>query len=176
MINRSNRRIRNLSQRQEKQAAKDVGGYTVAGSGAAKFSGGGDVRKQGELRIECKYTEKDYYDLKLSELKKIKLQALHGGLEQAVMQLEFVSGSSSWKCVILPALRNDALRQFKSTANRQARLHRDELMGFFLESSEGVQVVFLEEPKGTSHVFTIVSWHVFLFGVDEDDPRAREHE
>lgn len=76
-----------ISQRQEKSVAADLGGRVQAASGAAKH-GGGDVRAPG-YRIECKYTEKPVYTLKLEELEKLKKQA-YGSLEQPVMQLAFV--------------------------------------------------------------------------------------
>ena len=172
---RSHRQKR-ISQKQEKHAAEDVGGKVQAGSGNVRLGGGGDVRKQGTLRIECKYTEKSHFDLKLSELRKIQRQALRGGLEIPVMQLEFVSDSVSGKYAILPALSNGALPQFKSTTNKQVRLHRDELLRALLEGpDDGIQVTFLEEFRGgyesVPHTFTIMNWR-FFFGVEEGDPKG----
>lgn len=85
---RQSRRGKRISLRQEKLAATDLGGRLQAGSGAAKFSGGGDVRVMGKTRVECKYTENDAYVLKFSELEKLRKQAIKA-LEYPVFQFAF---------------------------------------------------------------------------------------
>ena len=85
----TSKRQKKMSQRQEKKVAEDIGGRTVAGSGAGRTSGGGDVRKRFEIRAECKVTEKDYFVIKYTDLLKILNQAIKGGLERPVMQLRF---------------------------------------------------------------------------------------
>lgn len=85
---RTGRRQKKISGRQERETARDLGGRTMPASGALPESGG-DVRKMGELRVECKYTDKDHYVLELSILEKVKLQAIKGGLEAPVLQLGF---------------------------------------------------------------------------------------
>jgi hypothetical protein len=105
----SARRQKKLSQKQEQKVASDVGGRIVAGSGAAKFSGGGDVRDRGNIRVECKYTEKPFFILQLSDLLKIKKQAIQGGLEEPVMQVSFlVRGGLSEDFAIVPTLDQEA--------------------------------------------------------------------
>lgn len=84
---RARKTIKKASLRQEKQTALDIGGRTTANSGASKFSGGADVRGGG-LRVECKFTEKDFYVLKLEELEKLKKQAVKA-LEFPVFQFAF---------------------------------------------------------------------------------------
>lgn len=85
----TSKRQKKMSLRQEKNVAKEIGGSLVAGSGAAKLSGGSDVRKRFDLRVECKVTEKTYYALTHADLRKIRDQALRGGLEQPVFQIRF---------------------------------------------------------------------------------------
>lgn len=85
----TSKRQKKMSQQQERQVAKDLGGRTVAGSGAGRTSGGGDVRLRSEIRVECKVTEKDYFVLQYSDLRKIRDQAIRGGLEQPVMMIRF---------------------------------------------------------------------------------------
>lgn len=82
------KRIKKISKRQEELVAEELGASTQANSGATKH-GGADVRDLGVLRIECKFTEKKSYSLKLSELEKVRLQAIKGGLEEPVMQINF---------------------------------------------------------------------------------------
>jgi hypothetical protein len=90
------------SQLQEKRIAADLGGRTQPGSGSF-WGAKSDVRKQGQIRCEAKYTAKKKYTLKLADLLKIKDEAIRGGLETPVMQVEFVAGSSafSWKYAIV---------------------------------------------------------------------------
>lgn len=85
----TSKRQKKMSQQQERRVAKEIGGRTVAGSGAGRTSGGGDVRARSELRVECKVTEKDYFVLRYEDLRKIRDQAIKGGLEQPVMQIKF---------------------------------------------------------------------------------------
>lgn len=84
------RRQKKMSQQQEQKVAEDLGGRTVAGSGAGRTSGGGDVRKRSEIRVECKFTEKNFYVLQLSDLVKIRNQAIMGGVELPVLQIRFM--------------------------------------------------------------------------------------
>jgi len=77
------------SRLQEKRAARDIGGLQQKGSGSSPFAKG-DFRKMGDVRGECKFTRKTTYILKEDDLKKIQLEALKGGFEDWVMQVEFV--------------------------------------------------------------------------------------
>jgi hypothetical protein len=85
---RQSKRGKRISLRQEKQTAADLGGRTMAASGATRLGGGADVRVMGKTRIECKFTEKDRYYLKLSELDKLRRQA-NKSLEYPVFQFAF---------------------------------------------------------------------------------------
>ncbi len=85
---RQSRRGKRISLQQEKQAASDIGGRTMAASGATRLGGGGDVRVLGHTRLECKFTEKSNYVLKYEELKKIRRQAMKV-LENPVFQFAF---------------------------------------------------------------------------------------
>lgn len=76
------------SQRQEKYAARDVGGLIQPGSGSQDHAKG-DVRVAGKLRIECKTTSKMQYTLHLDDLRKIRLEALRGKAEDWAFQVEF---------------------------------------------------------------------------------------
>lgn len=73
---------------QERRTARDLGGFAHRGSGASDF-GKSDVRKPLDVRAECKTTSARSYSLKLSDWEKIQGEALRGGLEAPVMQIEF---------------------------------------------------------------------------------------
>jgi hypothetical protein len=73
---------------QEDRVARDLEGRRQKASGASKFAKG-DVRKPLEIRAECKTTGFRSYSLKLSDWRKLQAQAVQGGLEAPVMQVEF---------------------------------------------------------------------------------------
>lgn len=85
---RQSRRGKRISLQQEKRAAADLGGRTMAASGATRMGGGADVRVMGKIRLECKFTEKDVYVLKESELAKLRKQATKA-LEYPVFQFAY---------------------------------------------------------------------------------------
>lgn len=76
------------SRLQETRIAKDIGGRRQKASGATDFAKG-DVRKQGEIRVEAKTTGARTFILKLSDVSKIREEALLGGAEDWAMQVEF---------------------------------------------------------------------------------------
>lgn len=96
---RQRRSIKKASLRQEKQTADDIGGRTQANSGATRLGGGADVRLPGQMRIECKFTEKDFYVLKLKELEKLRKQA-NQNLEVPVFQFAFKFRSTMAKYAV----------------------------------------------------------------------------
>lgn len=78
-----------------------MGGTVQKGSGSSEFAKG-DFRSVGNIRGECKLTKKEFYTLKEEELQKIKLEALKGGFEDWVMQVEYVgAGGQSKKFAVL---------------------------------------------------------------------------
>lgn len=156
--------IRKRSQRQEQKVASDLGGRTVAGSGAAKFSGGGDVRKQGEIRVECKFTQKNYYDLSHSDLTKIKTQALKGGLEMPVMQIEFITAPTLKIAVMSDVNRCDQSNVLTVTG-KQLRMKKDAVTKQLLNHPH-YQLVFKGED-----FYTVMRWEDFL-----DDLADKEEE
>jgi len=85
---RQSKRGKRLSKRQEAEAASDLGGRTMAASGATRLGGGADVRVMGQTRVECKVTEKDTYTIKVQELEKLRKQAIKS-LESPVFQFAF---------------------------------------------------------------------------------------
>lgn len=76
------------SRLQENRIAEDIGGRRQKASGATDFAKG-DVRKQGEIRVEAKTTGARTFILKLSDVNKIREEALLGGAEEWAMQVEF---------------------------------------------------------------------------------------
>lgn len=88
------------SKLQERRIAEDVGGRVQAGSGSS-WRAKSDVRKLGQLRIEAKFTSMPEFKLKLGDWLKIKDEALTGGLETPVMQIEFTRHLASYKLAVM---------------------------------------------------------------------------
>ena len=151
-----------ISQRQERQAARDVGGRVQAGSGNVKLGGGADVRKQGELRIECKYTSKASFSIKLAELRKVKMQALKGGLEEPVLQFAFRDKSTGrLDCyAIRPhiphATDNTILAETKA---KSYTVEQTELMSTFLHYDEAALGF---DVNGRKEWYDVMKWSRFL--------------
>lgn len=156
----TSKRQKKMSQRQERQVAKELGGRTVAGSGAGRTSGGGDVRLRSKLRVECKVTEKPYFVLKYSDLQKIRDQAIKGGMEQPIMQIRFaVPRSREVDFAITPSLYDETTI---STDRKRLKLILSDL-----------QRRLLEEPHITVTIYNstwdIKYWDAFLLEQERAD-------
>jgi hypothetical protein len=68
------KKVRKLSQKQERRIAQDVGGRVQPASGALPYAKG-DVRKQGKLRIEAKSTYAKSFSITEALLNKIESHA-----------------------------------------------------------------------------------------------------
>lgn len=75
-----------LSNKQEKQVAKDIGGKTVIASGSL-WGMKSDARSDKYL-IECKTTQKESYRLTASTWEKVTHEAINDGLRVPVMCIE----------------------------------------------------------------------------------------
>jgi hypothetical protein len=163
MDKRTSRYQKKISQRQEKIAAKDVGGRVQAGSGNARLGGGADVRKQGDLRVECKYTSKTSYSIKLSELRKLKKQALMGGLEEPVLQFAFRDKSTGrLDCYAIRPHIPHADSDSTILAHTKAQsilVEQRELMSTFLKFDEA-SIGF--DNNGRTEFYDILKWDRFL--------------
>ncbi len=155
----TSKRQKKMSQAQEQKVAKDIGGRTVAGSGAGRTSGGGDVRKRAELRVECKVTEKDYFVLQFSDLDKIRRQAISGGLEYPVLHLRFaVPRSMVVEYAVEPGCQQAGCRVFV-TDRKRIRISLADIQRELLHSSEiGVGFKIGQEYQ----YWRIRHWPVFL--------------
>ena len=98
---RQNSKNRRNSQKQEQQAAADIGGRIQTNSGALRLGGGADVRLMGKVRIECKVTSKPTYTLKLKELLKLRKQSIET-LEYPVFQFAFKGYNGMAKFAVIP--------------------------------------------------------------------------
>ncbi len=75
-----------LSNKQEKQVAKDIGGKTVIASGSL-WGMKGDSRSD-TILVECKTTKRDSYRLTTDTWEKINSEAINDGLRLPVMCIE----------------------------------------------------------------------------------------
>jgi hypothetical protein len=165
------------SRLQERRIAEEIGGREQPASGAA-WNAKGDVRKLGELRVEAKYTEKNYYVLKLADLLKIRDEALLGGAEQWAFQVEFTSFYQKWALLdfglwhhmfMFQADAEDVVNLSEYFApGKSIRLHAHGLYQKRTASSSKKQafvarVIFQsDEPNAEKFTFALIDWDEFI--------------
>lgn len=108
---------RRKSQLQERRAAADLGGKPQPGSGSSAFYKG-DVRSVGKVLVECKTTSKKSYTLSLSDIEKIKAEALMSGEESWAFQIEFQGMSSNKRFAVIDWQEYLDFRKAQEDANR----------------------------------------------------------
>ena len=135
---------------------------------AITVSGGGDARKQGELRVECKYTDKEKFSLTLEVLDQIRTQATKGGLEAPVLQLSFGVGYLANVFAIFPFEGDHTF----STAvgwgcgkQKQVTLNRADLIGDLLEFDE----IHLEFERDKKEIWVVRSWSDYLNTLETEE-------
>jgi hypothetical protein len=169
---------------QEERIAEDVGGRVQSGSGSS-WSAKSDVRKMGDLRIEAKFTEKPEYTLKLDELLKLRDEAIKGGLETPIMQVEFAGPgfAGSYKLAVMDfALfhhwygfsQNKGLHiQECWTAAKQFRLDLPSARAFFAGATSlsalGVIRLVFERNDWKRH-YAVIEWDLFTTLHEEYHP------
>jgi hypothetical protein len=162
---RQARRGKRISLQQEKRAAAELGGKTTAASGAAKFSGGADVRVMGKIRLECKFTEKSEYTLRFLELQKVRKQAMRV-LEQPVLQFAFHHTTGRLKAyAVIPWNMGDTPKETDHswyTSATSISLSEDKLDRALLVGR--IQFTFMCPGSITLpfRVFEIMNWHDFV--------------
>jgi len=162
------------SKLQEKRAARDMGGSVQKGSGSSAFAKG-DFRKVGDIRGECKHTSKSVYVLKESDLRKIQKEALQGGHEDWVMQVEFLGAvGHSRKFAIIdcamvaemwitrPSSYTSSFSDFVYTASKSYRIRVNEMS--HKDGLHFTQLTFVEEakPLTASKSYAIIPWQAYL--------------
>jgi len=165
-------RVQRRSRLQEERIAAELEGKVQAGSGNS-WRAKGDVRVQGEWRVEAKYTEKSTYPLRLSSLQKIADEALKGGLEEPVLQLEFVGGVKRKYAIIRANLFKAWMlgRRFKPIAkvsfgiiDKSVTLRQDELLSFTATAISRGQMFALHLAWVNENVeYYLLNWDDFLY-------------
>lgn len=162
------------SKLQEKRMAEDVSGRVQAGSGSS-WRAKSDVRVLGKLRCEAKYTEKEEYKLKLADWLKIKDEAIIGGLETPVMQIEFVRGAGgSYKLAVMDyrlfrhwhgfAVTKTMSQNEYWTDAKSFGIDKEAARLFFTtahgKGNDGVMQVLFAQPD-TSIFLAVIEWDLF---------------
>lgn len=153
---RTGRRQKRISKKQEQRAAEDIGGRTQAASGATRLGGGADVRGS-SLRIECKYTEKTVYSLKLEDLEKLRQQALKT-LEAPVFQVCFVSRTEKDLYAIIPWVSTRTAGCTFESAGKSMRLIQDLMKHQLITRKVRICLDFQKMGKK----FELLRWSDFL--------------
>jgi hypothetical protein len=124
-----NKYHRNRSQLQERRVAADLGGHVQAASGAMPHAKG-DVRVNGEVRVECKTTTQPTFILQRATVQKIKAESISQGLEDWVIQLEFKTQGSKVQFAIMD-------------------VHRANEMGLGAHLQDGIGVIYTDKQSMT---------------------------
>jgi hypothetical protein len=158
------KRVRKISTAQEKRAARDIGGYPQAASGACRHGGGGDARACGKTRVECKFTEKHQYNLTLANLLKIEEQARRA-LEVPILQLGFRNIYGQMDLYAIMRWQDFACCTGPTTAREcfvcsgQYRLTHEELLQLLVHKSV-LKLVFDFDPGNKS--YAIIPWTEYM--------------
>lgn len=177
MNSRQAHRGKRISVQQEKRAAVELGGKTTAASGAAKFSGGADVRVMGKIRLECKFTEKSDYTLRYVELQKVRKQAMKA-LEQPVLQFAFRYPNGRLKAyAVIPWDQKEQpadTDHFWNTSANSVTFTEDQLRAALLTGR--IQFLFsggpLTDPPAF-RMFEIMNWQDFVDNYEAKDARTQ---
>jgi hypothetical protein len=118
----------------------------------------------GNIRGECKFTKSDSYTLKKADLEKIALEALKGGGEGWVMQVEFVgAGGQSKKLAVLDY-----------GVFQDMHIHHDAVFDFALKSAGKTFVIKKDDYRARSscvvsfkddsplRMYAIILWQTYL--------------
>jgi hypothetical protein len=163
------------SKLQEKRAARDVGGNAQKGSGSSGFAKG-DFRNVGNVRGECKHTSKSTYILKEEDLKKIQMEALKGGFEDWVMQVEFLGAVGRSKKFAVVDCKMFMEMWVEARPSNYTSLSSSSIAqigkSFQLKVSDVLahdglhvtQLAFMEDKEAVlnSKVYVIVPWQAYL--------------
>jgi hypothetical protein len=93
------------SRKQEKRAAKRMGGKVQPASGAGRAKG--DVRAPWHARVECKLTRASSFTLKLAHLEKIEREAAPP--EKPILEIEFQGVTPNKRYAVIPGWLLDHL-------------------------------------------------------------------
>jgi len=161
------KKLKKISSRQEQKAAKELGGKVMPASGALDFSKS-DVRVPGELRLECKFTNADTYTLKLSDLIKIRNEAVRK-FEAPVFQVEF-KGKNKGSYAIVPRdsidLEETPFDFFEipvmTTYNKSITLYSGDLLSMVGKASPLIIIGFDRIPHAKKMEFAIYEWNDYI--------------
>jgi hypothetical protein len=162
---RTSRRGKRISKQQEERTAAALGGRTQAASGATRLGGGGDVRVQGKVRVECKVTEAQHYTLKKTDLEKLRNQAAKN-LEEPVFQFAFRDklGKLEAYAVVLGFVQEDTepsphlfSTMYNSTTLTQLFLKS----AFYGPRARRVRITFQDGSKWHKH-WEVMPWEEYL--------------
>lgn len=166
MNSRQSHRGKRISLKQEKKAAIELGGKTMAASGATRLGGGGDVRVMGKIRLECKFTENDSYRLRYEDLRKVRKQAFKV-LEEPVLQFAFYcNGIKKRAYAVISWGSGDYLNyedHFWRTSDNSITFTENQLNSALLTGRIQLAFTKAKDPPGL-RMFEILHWEDYLEG------------
>ena len=145
-----------ISEKQEKEIAKETGGVLIPLSGGLKnatASWKGDVNTKLE-KFECKVTRKDSYVLKFKDLIKLRSHAAKNG-RQAVFLFEFLEGDYADKYVCLYEDNNEIVNESKSLLFKDKDL-------FEAQKSKSCLLKFKYRDTSSAKGISVYSFRTFM--------------
>lgn len=160
------------SQLQEKRIAEDIGGRAQPGSGNTWHSKA-DARAILDLRVEAKFTDKDYYILKREDLFALEDAAIKGGLEEWVMQVEFplfkrtfAICSYKWFLMTQPMTGRQLFQAVIDVDTKSMRIPVRELMcmagNAAVNQGDWSYCLIFQPPKENTASYALLDWDDFL--------------
>lgn len=150
-----------ISQKREKQIAKDTGGQAHLGSGAA-WNNKGDAHDEGFL-YEDKFTKATYYTLSISTLKKIEKEALNKGHRLPVLKVGMIDKSNIIGFEFVVLRRKDCDTDIVPiyiviTRGKSIRLQKDKLVQYYI-ARKGL---FFLNVWIRDEMYLFIEWSDFL--------------
>lgn len=154
------------SKKREKEIANDIGGRAHAASGALWFKK--SDASNAYFQVEDKFTDKDFYTLNISSLKKIEKEALSHG-KTPVFRFGFTDGKFKEDYALLRI--NDSNKPSDvdrvdsiSVDKKSLRLYSEKLKASYLGSNS--YAIVLITFNITNNTYILIQWDDFLLHQD----------
>ena len=155
------KQVKKRSIKQEKNTARELCGRLTPASGA-RWHSKGDIRTQNFL-VECKATEKDYYNLNYKVWDKIKDEAVRDGLRTPVMRIDLQNkyGDIVSLAVISCFIYYDGIESVIGTKEKLL-VTQSSKRSVRLDSNSTYTCIEFTETIKQSIKLAIIPWEVFL--------------
>lgn len=154
------------SKKREKEIANDIGGRAHAASGALWFKK--SDASNAHFQVEDKFTDKDFYTLNISSLKKIEKEALSHG-KTPIFRFGFTDGKFKEDYALLRINDSNKLSDIYGIEKivvdkKSVRLYSEKLKFAYLCSNS--YAIMLITFNITNNTYILIQWDDFLLHQD----------